>query len=59
MSREGRFAGHRIAELQLRVRRELAQVGHLIDLNNKHQALLIKSLQKGRGVPRRNRKLAY
>jgi hypothetical protein len=58
MSKEHRFAGHRIDELELRARRGLAQVDHLIALNDKHQALLIRSLQRGSGVPRRNRRPA-
>jgi hypothetical protein len=56
MFRERQFAGHRIAELQARAEQGLAQVDHLIKLNNKHQLLLIKSLGKGTGVPRRSRR---
>jgi hypothetical protein len=56
MFRERRFTGHRVAELRSRTERGLAQVDDLIALNNKHQLLLIKSLGRGNGVPRRNRK---
>ena len=56
MSRDRRFAGHRVAELQCRTERGLAQVNHLIKLNNNKQRTLIKGLVKGTGVPRRNRK---
>lgn len=56
MSREKRFSGHRIAELQARAEHGLAQVNHLIALNNKRQTLLIRSLRTGNGVPRQNRR---
>jgi hypothetical protein len=56
MSREKRFSGHRVAELQARAEHGLAQVNHLIALNNKRQTLLIKSLRRGNGVPRQNRR---
>ena len=57
MSTSRRFTGHRVAELRSRAERGLAQVDHLIKLNNStHQVLLIKSLGRGTGVPRRNRK---
>ena len=57
MFRERRFAGHRVAELQMRVALGLAQVDHLIRLYQRHPALLISSLRTGNGAPRRNRKL--
>jgi len=57
MSRDRRFTGHRVAELRSRAERGRAQVDHLIKLNNgTHQVLLIKSLGRGTGVPRGNRK---
>jgi hypothetical protein len=55
MTTEGRFAGHRVAELRARAQRGLDQVERLMNLNNKRQALLIASLSKGRGTPNRNR----
>jgi hypothetical protein len=56
MLTDRRFAGHRIAELQQRTQRGLAQVELLIKLNERHQGLLIKSLGRGNGASRRNRK---
>jgi hypothetical protein len=56
MSREKRFSGHRIAELQARAEYGLASVNHLLALSNRRQTLLIRSLRKGSGEPRRNRK---
>jgi hypothetical protein len=56
MSREGRFSSHRVVELLSRAEQGLAQVQHLIELNNKHSRLLIASLMRGSGVPRHNRK---
>ena len=56
MSRARKFTGHRVAELRTRAEHGLAQVDHLINLNQKHPALLIAKLAKGSGVPRRNRR---
>ena len=56
MSRARKFTGHRVAELRARAERGLAQVDHLINLNEKRQVLLIARLAKGNGVPRHNRK---
>jgi len=55
MWRENRFSGHRIAELRSRAEEGLRQVEHLIRLNNEHQELLIASLARGNGIPRRSR----
>ena len=55
MTNNGKFAGHRVAELRARAQRDLDQVERLMNLNNKRQALLIASLSKGRGMPNRNR----
>lgn len=55
MFRERRFAGHRVLELRGQAEAGLLQVNHLIKLNGKRQDLLIASLRKGSGVPRRNR----
>ena len=56
MLRERRFSGHRVKELCSRAECGLADVNHLIRLNDKHQDLLIASLRKGSGVPRHNRR---
>ena len=56
MLRERRFSGHRVGELEARAKEGLANVNHLIKLNNRHPDLLIASLKKGRGVPRHNRR---
>jgi hypothetical protein len=56
MLRERRFSGHRIRELRSRAVCGLAQVNHLIALNDRHQQLLIESLRRGNGVPRHNRR---
>jgi hypothetical protein len=56
MWRENRFAGHRVAELRSRAEEGLRQVEHLIELNDRHQQLLIASLQRGTGMPRHSRK---
>src|SRR5262249_22815355 len=56
MLRERRFSGHRIRELRRRASCGLAQVNHLIRLNDRHQQLLIEGLRRGNGVPRHNRK---
>ena len=55
MVRERKFAGHRVRELKLRTEQELAEVNHLLKLNGK-QRTLIKSLMRGNGVRRHNRK---
>jgi hypothetical protein len=55
MSRERRFTGHRVVELRSRAERGLCEVEHLIALNGK-QKTLVKSLRRGNGVRRRNRK---
>jgi hypothetical protein len=55
MTTEGKFAGHRVAELRARAQCGLDQVERLMNLNNKRQDLLIASLSKGRGTPNRNR----
>jgi hypothetical protein len=57
MLRESRFSGHRVRELRERAEYGLAQVNHLIKLNDEHQDLLIASLKRGNGLPRHNRKL--
>ena len=59
MLRDRRFSGHRIAELHFRTQRGLAQVDQLIKLNDQHQAFLIRSLGRGNGAPRHNRKPLY
>lgn len=51
-----KFAGHRTSELLKQAERGLAEVGHLLALYEKRRTLLIKSLQRGNGVRRRNRK---
>jgi hypothetical protein len=56
MLSERRFAGHRVKELRKRAECGLAQVNHLIGLNDGHPQLLITSLQRGNGVPRHNRR---
>jgi hypothetical protein len=56
MLRERRFSGHRVKELRKRAECGLAQVNHLIRLNDRHQNLLIVSLRKGNGAPRHNRR---
>jgi hypothetical protein len=56
MVRERRYSGHRVKELLARAECGLAQVNHLIKLNDKHQRLLIASLRIGNGVRRHNRK---
>ena len=55
MFRERRFIGHRVSELRAQAEWGLLQVNHFISLNGKRQNLLIASLQRGSGVPRRNR----
>ena len=56
MMRERRYSGHRVRELRIHAECGLAQVNHMIRLNDRHQALLIASLRRGSGVPRHNRK---
>ena len=56
MLRERRFSGHRVEELLSRADCGLAQINRLIRLADKRRDLLIASLRKGNGVPRRNRK---
>jgi hypothetical protein len=56
MRRENRFSGHRTAELRLQAEEGLAQIEHLLQLNDKRQRLLIASLARGNGVPRHSRK---
>jgi hypothetical protein len=56
MQREVGFSGHRVAELRSRAEEGLRQVEHLMKLNNRHQKLLIASLARGNGMPRRSRK---
>jgi hypothetical protein len=58
MLRERRFSGHRVAEPEARAKQGLANVNHLIKLNNERPDVLIASLRRGRGIPRRNRKAA-
>jgi hypothetical protein len=55
MTMEGKFSGHRVAELRARAACGLAQVERLMNLNNKRQTLLIASLSRGNGIPNRNR----
>jgi hypothetical protein len=56
MLSERRFSGHRVKELCCRAEYGLDQVNRVIKLNENRRDLLIASLRKGSGVPRRNRK---
>jgi hypothetical protein len=56
MSRERRFAGHRVAELRARAEQQLAKVNHLIELSDRYPRTLMANLARGSGVPRHNRK---
>lgn len=52
-----KWSGHRTKELNARASAGLAQLEHLLELNDRHQKLLIKSLARGTGVPRPSRRL--
>jgi hypothetical protein len=57
MSRDQRFAGHRVAELDARAKHGLDKVNRLIRLTNSdHRQLLTQSLKRASEAPRHNRK---